>query len=126
MHKFYLKNLNFFLTKDFFRLSLNDWFVNLYEQWIFIRTYEKSAICISELTWYKLYPNIDKKSWFIFLECGFPKDKKESILSKLEKDSYFIRLIDKDWNINETFWNNKLKAEETELIKIKNNLIKFS
>lgn len=104
---------------------LNDWFVNLYEQWIFIRCYEKSAICISELTWYKLYPNIDKKSWFIFLECGFPKDKKENILSKLESKWNFIRIIDKGWNINETFWNNKLEIEKSKLIETKNNLIKF-
>lgn len=106
--------------------KLNDWFVNLYEQWIFIRAYEKSAICISELTWYKLFPNIDKKSWFIFLECGFPKDKKESIISKLENKWNFIRILDKNWNINEVIWNNKLDINETELLKIKNNLIKFN
>jgi len=105
---------------------LDDWYVNLYEQWIFIRCYEKSAILLSEMTWYKLYLNIDKKTWFVFLECGFPKDKKETILKRLESQWNFIRLINKDWNINETFWDNKLELIKENLEKIKNNLIRFS
>jgi hypothetical protein len=106
--------------------KLNDWFVNLYEQWLFIRCYEKSAILLSEITGYKLYPNIDKKTWFIFLECGFPKDCKGKITDNLEKRWNFIRLIDKDWKINEVYWNNKLNIDEITITKIKNNLIKFN
>ena len=65
-------------------------------------------------------------SFFIFLECGFPENKKDNILLRLENRWNFVRLIDKDWNINETFWNNKLEIEESKLIQIKNNLIKFN
>lgn len=106
--------------------KLNDWFINFYEQWIFTRCFEKSAIYASELTWYRLFVNIDKKTWFVFLECAFPKDKKENIVLELENKWNFIRIIDKDWNITETFWNNKLEIQESELIQIKNNLIKFN
>lgn len=106
--------------------KLNDGFVNLYEQWIFIRCYEKSAILLAEITWYKLYPNIDKKTWFIFLELWFPKDYKQKILTNLENRWNFIRIIDKIWNISETFWNTRLEIEESKLKEIKNNLIKFN
>ncbi|MDD3793411.1 MAG: hypothetical protein PHI37_01245 [Candidatus Gracilibacteria bacterium] len=106
--------------------KLNDGFVNLYEQGIFIRCYEKSAILLAEITGYKLYPNIDKKTGFIFLELGFPKDYKQKILTNLENRGNFIRIIDKIGNISETFGNTRLEIEESKLKEIKNNLIKFN
>jgi hypothetical protein len=44
----------------------DDYFLNFYKQWIFIRCYEYSAIIISEITWYRIYPNVDKKTWFVY------------------------------------------------------------
>lgn len=113
------------MKKDNFE-KLNDWFVNLYEQWIFVRCYEKSAILLSEITWYKLYPNIDKKTWFVFLELWFPKNYEDKIVRNLEFRWNFLRIIDKNGNINETFWNSKLEIEDTIIKEIKNNLIRFN
>jgi hypothetical protein len=53
------------MKKSSFEL-LDDGFINLYEEWIFVRCFEYSAILLSELTWYRLFANIDKKSWFVY------------------------------------------------------------
>lgn len=106
--------------------KLDDWFVNLYEQWIFVRCYEKSAILVSEITWYKLFPNIDKKTWFVFLELWLPRNHKQEVVESLERRWNPIRIIDKDWNISETFWNKKIDVDENNLRNIKINLIKFN
>lgn len=45
--------------------KLNDWFLNFFRQLIFIRCYEKIVIIISEITWYKVCPNVDKKPGII-------------------------------------------------------------
>ena len=60
------------MKKDSYE-KLDDWFINLYEESLFVRCFEYSAVLVSELTWYRLYANIDKKNWFIFLECWFSK-----------------------------------------------------
>ena len=105
--------------------KLNDSFINLYKQWIFIRCYEYSANIISEITWYRVYPNVDKKTGFVYLELWFPKDKQEEIIRKLEVEKYNIRLIDNDWNIEETIWSNKIDKNNNKLIELKKELIKF-
>lgn len=51
--------------------KLDDWFINLYEEGLFVRCFEYSAILIWEIFWYKIFPNIDKKTGFIFLEFFF-------------------------------------------------------
>lgn len=105
--------------------KLDDWFVNLYKKWIFVRCFEFSAILISQLTWYRLYANIDRKTWFVFLETGFPKNKIDEIQNNLENKWYKIRVVEKDWNITETIWVNKLDKGSEKLINLKTNLIKF-
>jgi len=105
--------------------KLNDPFLNIYEQWLFIRSFENSAIFISQLTWYRLFPNIDKKTWKIFLECAFPKNKKSLIIKELEREWYNIRIIDKEWNIEETIWNNKIEKDYKKLLDIKKTLTIF-
>jgi hypothetical protein len=105
--------------------KLEDWYINLYEQWIFVRCFEKSAILISQITWYRVYVNVDKKTWFVFLELWFPKDKKNWIIKKLEIDWYKIRLIEKSWDIVETIWSNFLEQNIENLKKLKKDLIKF-
>jgi len=112
------------MKKDSFE-KLDDWFLNLYEEWIFVRCFEYSAILISELTWYRLFANIDKKNWFVFLEVWFPKNKLDNILWELEKRWYNIRFVNKNWKLNITFWCKKLEKVEEKLKEIKNNLINF-
>ena len=103
--------------------KLNDWVINLYMQWIFIRSFEKSAIILSKITWYRLCVNVDKKTWFIYLELGFPKDKLEEILKEL--DWIHIRVIDNKWNVEETIWVKKEEVTEEQLLEIKKDLVKF-
>ena len=105
--------------------KLNDSFINLYKQGIFIRCYEYSAILISEITWYRVYPNVDKKTWLVYLELWFPVNKQEEIIRKLEVEKYNIRLIDKQGNIEETIWNKKIDKINNKLIELKKQLIKF-
>jgi len=108
------------------RENVNDWFINLYEQWIFIKCYEYSAIIIWEITWYKVYPNIDKKTWFIFLELWYPQNKGNLIIKELENKWYMIRVFDKNWNVEETIWVKKFEKNIENLIKLKKQLIKFT
>jgi hypothetical protein len=103
----------------------NDYFLNFYKQWIFIRCYEYSAIIISEITWYRVYANIDKKTWKIFLELWFPVNKEKEIFDILEKKWYFLRMCNKDWLIEEIIWNNKIEKDNKKLIEIKKQLIKM-
>jgi hypothetical protein len=112
------------MKKNSFEM-LNDWFVNLYKEWIFIRCFEYSAILLWKITWYRLYTNIDRKSWFIFLELWFPETKLNEVLIKLENSWYRIRLIEKNWNITEIVWVNCIYKDNTELINLKTNLINF-
>jgi len=105
--------------------KLDDGFVNLYKEWLFVRCFEYSAVLISQLTWYRLYANIDKKAWFVFLECGFTKVKLSEVQKELESKWFKIRIVEKDWNIIEIIWNNRLEKDSEKLINLKTNLIKF-
>ncbi len=112
------------MKKDSFEL-LDDGFINLYEEWIFVRCFEYSADFISQLTWYRLFANIDKKTWYIFLECSFPKIKLNEIVLNLENRWYMVRFVDKNWKLNMTIWKERIERKEEKLKEIKNNLIKF-
>lgn len=83
------------MKKDSYE-KLNDWFVNIYEQWIFMICYEKSVIVVSEMNLYRLFPNINKKTWFVFLELWFPIIKFNEMVTKLENKWYKIRIIEKN------------------------------
>lgn len=96
------------MKKSSFEL-LDDGFLNLYEEGIFVRCFEYSAIILSELTWYRLFANIDKKSWFVFLEVWFPKNKFDEIIWSLENRWYSYRIIDKNWKLNATIWKESSK-----------------
>jgi len=87
--------------------KLNEGVINLYLQWIFIRCFEKTAMNIRELTWYRVYANIDKKTGFIYLELWFPKEKMEELQKQLEENNYYIRIIDNKWNIEEIIWKKR-------------------
>ena len=112
------------MKKDSYE-KLDDWFINLYEESLFVRCFEYSAGLVSELTWYRLYANIDKKNWFIFLECWFSKVRLSEIIKNLENKWYSVRLIDKNGNINSSIWGNKLEKLGEKLKEIKTNLIRF-
>lgn len=113
------------MKKDSFE-KLDDGFLNLYEEWIFIRCFEYSAILLAEMTWYRLFANIDKKTWFVFLEVWFPKNKLDWIISNLEQRWYQVRFIDKSWKLNFTFGNIKLEKIQEKIIDIKKQLTKFT
>lgn len=112
------------MKKDSYEL-LNDGFLNLYEEWIFIRCFEYTALELYELFWYKLMPWIDRKNGKVFLELWFPKSKKTEIFSFLENRNYFYRFISKsDW-LSETIWSYHLNRDCDKLLKIKKELINF-
>jgi hypothetical protein len=81
---------------------LDDWFLNLYEETLFVKCFEYSAVLIWEITGYRIFLNIDKKTWFVFLELWFPKIKLKEIVRNLENKWYNLRIIKKDWNIDST------------------------
>jgi len=103
----------------------DDYFLNFYKQWIFIRCYEYTAIILWEITWYRVYANIDKKTWKIFLELWFPVNKEKEIFNILENKWYFLRISDKKWLIEEIIWNIKIEKDNEKLIKLKKDFIKF-
>lgn len=112
------------MKKDSYE-KLDDWFINLYEEWLFVRCFEYSAILLGEILGYKVFPNIDKKTGFIFLELAFPKVKLQEILREIEIRWYFVRLTEKTWELNMTIWNIKFERNKEKLIEIKKTLIKF-
>lgn len=112
------------MKKSSFEL-LDNGYINLYEEWIFVRCFEYSAVLLSQLTWYRLFANIDKKSWFVFLEVWFPKNKLDEIVWNLENRWYSYRIIDKNWKLNCTIWKEKLQRNQEILKQRKNNLINF-
>lgn len=113
------------MNKESFE-KLNDGFINLYEYWIFMRCYERSAILLAQITWYKLYPNIDKKTWFIFLELSFPKSISQQIKNELERRWYFLRIVDKEGKIYEIYGDKRLQWDVDSLRNIKTSLVKYT
>lgn len=51
---------------------IDDWFLNFNIEGIFVKTYEYTALIISERKWYKLFPNIDKKNLSYIFRMFFP------------------------------------------------------
>ncbi|MFA5917070.1 MAG: hypothetical protein WC850_02425 [Candidatus Gracilibacteria bacterium] len=112
------------MKRDSYEL-LDDGFVNLYEKGIFVRCFEWSAILVSEITGYRLFANINKKTGFIFLEMGFPKNKLDEIIKNLEIRGYYLRIIKKDSEFNLSMGDIKLEKNREKLIKLKQRLIKI-
>lgn len=112
------------MKKDSYEM-LDDWFLNLYEETLFVKCFEYSAVLLWEITGYRVFLNIDKKTWFIFLELWFPKNKLKEIVKNLENKWYNLRIIKKDWNIDSTFWSIKLEKNKEKIREYKNDLIKF-
>jgi len=105
--------------------KIDDWYINLYESWLFIRSMEYSAMLLNEVLWYKLYLNIDKKTWFVFLELWFPKIIKDEVIHKINSMWYFIRVISKDNEITLFDWNDKILKDKNKLLELKNTMVKF-
>jgi hypothetical protein len=47
------------MKKDSFE-KLDDWFINLYEEWLFVRCFEYSAILLWEILWYKIFVDLNE------------------------------------------------------------------
>ena len=105
--------------------KLEDDFINLFEVWIFIKSFEYSALILSKELDYKYYINCDKKKAFIFLEIWFPKTKLEQNISILLSKWYSIRYIDKNNKIIEYKWELKNIKDKKYLLNIKQKLIKL-
>lgn len=112
------------MKKDSYE-KLDDWFINLYEEWLFIRSFEYSAVLLGEILGYKVFVNIDKKTWFIFLELWFPKIKLWEVLKQLEIRWYKLRIMQKDLQIKTINWSIALDRNLEKLIQFKQELIKF-
>lgn len=104
---------------------LEDNYINLYEEWIFIKSFEYSAIILNQEFGYRLLVNCDKKKWLIYLESWFPKNKKDIIFIDLKSLWYSIRFFEKSWVSVLIEWNKKLIKSEVEIVSIKRNLVKF-
>ncbi len=106
--------------------KLDDGFVNLFENGAFISAIEYSALVVAEILHYKLVPNIDKKTWFIYLKVSFPKNMKDVNFEKIVSGWYTIRYKDKDFNIVFIWtWTKKLEKNEDNLVENKKNLVCF-
>jgi hypothetical protein len=105
--------------------QLEDTYVNLFESGIFIRWIEYSALIVSEIAWYKLYLNIDKKDNFVYLEVGFPLNKKQDVINSLVSLGYSVRFFSKI-GIAETYPWNKVDFKNKENLKLeKEKLIRY-
>ena len=113
------------MKKNSFEL-LDDGFVNLYEEWIFVRCFEWSAILVSEITGYRLFANINKKTGLIFLEIGVPKNKLDEIIKNLEIRWYY--LITSIYRANNSFEkrleNIRQAREQIEVLRLYIRIIK--
>ena len=105
---------------------LDDSYINFFEEWIFIKCFEYSAIVLNEIFWYKLTTNIDKKTGIVFLELWFPKIKKEEILFQIVWKWYSYRLFSKDSKlISSEQFSIELNKDLDKIIQIKKQLVKF-
>lgn len=105
------------MRKDFFE-TLPDDYLNFYLEWVFVRSFEYTALITSMITWYKLFANIDRKTWFIFLESSFPKSQIKKVENELKIRWYSLRYVDKIWLtqiIDLCFW--KVLFQKTNLMK---------
>jgi predicted mannosyl-3-phosphoglycerate phosphatase (HAD superfamily) len=111
--------------KKILQENRTDGFVNLYEEWIFLRSVEYSALKVADITQYKLIPNINKKTGFIFIECGFPINKLKDVLNLFKESKQNIRVYYKTWEVEEILNWTKLEKNQSELLETKKKLVMF-
>ena len=111
--------------KKILQENKNDWFINLYEQGLFVKSYEYSAMKIAEITGYRLMADIDKKSWMIYLTCAFPENKKNIIIAKLELEKINVRIKSKKWWTEEIYNWISLDKDNDKIIELKKSLVIF-
>ena len=112
------------MKKDSYE-SLDDGFINFYKEWIFYRCYEYSAMHMAEVTWYKIFLNINKKTWKVYLECWIPKDKFTQFQTLLDDQGHSYRISQNSGLIENCIWQKKITKDVEELKKVKISLIKF-
>lgn len=106
--------------------KLDDNYINFYEEWIFARCIEYSAVEISKITDYKLYLNIKKPDNIVFLEIGFPKTKLEDITKKLEREWKSYRILSKKSEPKVFNWTSKIVKNNKEIVEMKKSIIEFN
>ena len=103
--------------------SCDDGFVNLFEEWLFIKSFEYSALLINDIFWYKLLPNIDKKTWFVYIEIAFPLSTKNDVKELLSVKNYKTRFYIKEEKY--MYWEYPIQQDKNKLQNLKNELLKF-
>lgn len=106
--------------------KLDDNFINLYEEWIFIKAVEFSAVKLSELFDYKLTLWVEKKSHLLYFELGFPVSKVEEKIAYIVAEWYGVRFFPKQKAPVIHVWKKDFKKDEEGLTYKKQSMIKFS
>ena len=101
-------------------------YINMFLQCNVIKVLEYSAIFLSERFDYKLLLGVDNKRDFVYLIVWFPLSKKMEIIKKLKVDGYWVKLITKDLYTEIETGEKSLEKNKENLIKIKQEKIKFS
>lgn len=101
----------------------DDGFLNLFEEWLFVKSFEYSALLINRLFWYKLLPNIDKKTWFVYIEAGFPVSAKDEVEELLSVKDYKTRVYTKEEK--NIFWKYPLQEDKDKLQNLKKDILRF-
>jgi hypothetical protein len=101
----------------------DDWFLNLHKVWYFFRAFEYSAIELAKITDYKLFPNIDTKSGFVFLEVWFPQTRLEYVIRLIENNKINYRILQNGIAQDETIAWVTITKNSTRLIETKKELI---
>ena len=96
-----------FVKEKFTIEKFNNWYINLWNEGLFFRWYEFSALFLNEFFWYKMFltvskwcykktdlENVDKS--YLFLCAWFPVSKKEKFLEEIHKKWYFVRIMKLD------------------------------
>ncbi|MDR1988182.1 MAG: hypothetical protein LBQ24_05650 [Candidatus Peribacteria bacterium] len=73
--------------------DLKDGFLNFHIDNDWLRCIEYSAIKLSKLKKYKLKPNIIQKSWYVYIECSFPRKSFTSVATVLIKEKINYRIL---------------------------------
>jgi hypothetical protein len=107
------------------RETRDDGFLNIYDEGLFVRCYEHSALKLAEITWYQLMLNLDRKTWFVSLTAWFPTEKLGSILKLIATGKQDVRVINQNWEEKETISWVKLDRNAEVLVEKKKKLLKF-